>query len=105
MLTLIRQNATLKKNAAIISYKIIDDFLYFDDDERDLRFYMSTIIKAKVFKLAHNEMKHFDYAYTHKRFIKKLYIFNIITKLYEFIRHCFHCQLNQTPRHKLYNSL
>ena len=86
-------------------YKIIDDLLYFDDDKRDLRFYMSTILKAKVFKLTHNEIRYFDYAYTHKRLIEKLYIFNMTTKFHEFIRHCFHCQLNQTSRYKLYNFL
>ena len=105
MLTLTRQNAALKKNAAIMSYKIIDDLLYFDDDERDLRLYMSTAIKVEIFKLTHNEMKHLDYAHTHKRLIEKLYIYNITTKLYEFIRHCFYCQLNQISRHKSYDFL
>ena len=55
---------------------------------------MSTAIKVEVFKLTHNEMKHFDYAYTYKRLIKKLYIFNIITKFHEFIRYYSHYQLN-----------
>ena len=105
MLTLTRQNATLKKNAATMSYKLINDLFYFDDDKRDLRLCISTTIKIEIFKLTHDEIKHFNYAYTHKRFIEKLYIFNIITKLYNFIRHCFYYQLNQTPRHKSYNSL
>ena len=90
MLTLTRQNAALKKNATTILYKIIDDLFYFDDDKRDLRLYMSIIIKVEVFKLTHNKIRHFNYAYTHKRLIKKLYIFNIITKFYKFIRYCFH---------------
>ena len=105
MLTLTRQNATLKKNAAIILYKIIDDLLYFDDDEKNLRFYILMIMKAEVFKLIYNEIKHFNYARTYKRLIEKLYIFNMITKLYKFIRHCPHYQLNQIPRHKLYDFL
>ena len=75
-------------------YKIIDNLLYFDDDEWNLRLYVLIVIKVEVFKLAHNEIKYFDYAYTHKRLFKKLYIFNIITKFYEFIRHCFYYQLN-----------
>ena len=85
MLILTYQNATMKKNATIMLYKIIDDLFYFDDDERDLRLYMLIIIKTEIFKLTYNEMRYFDYAYTHKRLIKKLYIFNIIIKLYEFI--------------------
>ena len=74
-----------------MSYKLINDLLYFDDDERDLRFYVSTTIKVEVFKLTYDEMKHFNYARIHKRLIKKLYIFNMTTKLYEFIRHYPHC--------------
>ena len=66
---------------------------------------MSIIMKTEVFKLTHNEMRYLDYAYTHKRLIKKLYIFNIITKLYKFIRYCSHCQLNQISRYKLYKFL
>ena len=105
MLTLTRQNATLKKNAAIMLYKIIDDLFYFDDDKRGLRFYVLIVIKAEIFKLAHDEMGHFDYAYTHKRLIEKFYIYNITTKFHEFIRHCSHYQLNQISRYKLYDSL
>ena len=86
-------------------YKIIDDLLYFDDDKRDLRFYVLIIMKTEIFKLAYNEMRYLDYARTHKRLIEKLYIYNIITKLYKFIRHCFHCQLNQISRHESYDSL
>ena len=86
-------------------YKVIDDLFYFDDDKKGLRFCVSTIMKIEVFKLTHNEMRHFNYVYTHKRLIEELYIFNIKTKLYKFIRHCPYCQLNQTSRYKSYDSL
>ena len=36
MLIFTRKNVILKENATIISYKIIDNLLYFDDDKRDL---------------------------------------------------------------------
>ena len=62
-------------------------------------------MKVEVFKLAYDEIGHFDYVYTHKRFIEELYIFNMIMKLYKFIRYCFHCQLNQISRYKLYGFL
>ena len=88
-----------------MSYKIINDLLYFDDDKRGLRFYILIVIKVEIFKLAYDEMKHFDYARTHERLIEEFYIYNMTTKLYEFIRHCSHCQLNQISRYKLYNSL
>ena len=66
-------------------YKIINDLFYFDDDERDLRLYISIIIKVEIFKLTYDEMKHFNYVYIYKRLIEELYIFNMITKLYKFI--------------------
>ena len=77
-----------------MSYKIIDDLFYFDDDKRDLRLCVLTVMKVEIFKLAYDEMRHFDYAYTHKRLIEEFYIYNMITKLHEFIRHCFYYQLN-----------
>ena len=91
MLILTRQNAALKKNAATMPYKIIDDLFYFDDDKRDLRLCVLIVIKVEIFKLAHDEIRHFDYVYTHKRLIEEFYIYNIITKFYKFIRHCFYC--------------
>ena len=81
----------IKKNVINILYKIIDDLFYFDDDKRDLRFYVLIVIKVEVFKLTYNEIKYFDYARTYERLIEKFYIFNIITKFYKFIRYCFHC--------------
>ena len=72
-------------------YKVIDDLLYFDDDKKDLRLCVLTVIKVEVFKLIYDKIRYFDYAHIHKRLIKKLYIYNMITKLYEFIRYCFYC--------------
>ena len=50
-------------------------------------------------------MGHPGYARTHKKLTEGLYIFGMATKLHEFIRHCPHCQLNQTPRHRPCGSL
>lgn len=86
-------------------YKIVDDLLYFDDDERDLRLCILTAIETEVFKLTHDEIGYPDYTRTHERLTEGLYIFNITTKLHEFIRYCFYCQLNQISRYKLYNFL
>ena len=93
----------MKENVIIISYKIIDNLFYFDDDERNLRFCILIIIKVEIFKLIYDEIKHFDYARIYKRFIKKLYIFNITTKFYKFIRYYFHYQLNQISHYKSYD--
>ena len=90
MIRIITENQALEENTAKLLYRIINELLYFDDEKRDLRLYILIILKAKVFKLAHNEMKHSKYIRTYKRLINGLYIFSISTKLYKFIRHYSH---------------
>ena len=68
-------------------YKLVNELLYFDDDERDLRLYVSTAIEAKVFRLIYNKIEYLGYVYTYKKLTKELYIFNIAIKLYKFIRY------------------
>ena len=105
VLQVVRDNKALRENAAKLPYRVVNNLLYFDNDKRGLRLCISSSMKEEVFKLAHDEMSHPDYARTHERLISNLYIFEIASKLHEFIRHCPHCQLNQTSRYKLYESL
>ena len=104
-IAIIKANNRLGDNSVKLSYKLIENLLYFNDDEKNLRLYISSVMKTEIFKLAHDEMRHSRYARTHERLTQGLYIYNITIKLHEFIRHYPHCQLNQTPRHKLYGSL
>ena len=87
-------NETFKENVIKLSYRVINNLLYFDNNEKGLRFCISSIMKIKVFKFIYDEMGYFDYARTYKRFIKELYIFKMIIKLHKFIRYYSHCQLN-----------
>lgn len=91
---MMKKNEKLAKNAIKLSYKLINDLLYFDNDEKDFHLCISNFIKIKIFKLMYNEMNYSEYVYTHERFIKKLYIHNIIIKFYKFIRYYSHYQLN-----------
>ena len=94
------------KNAAKLPYQLINNLLYFENSERDMRLCIPTkTLKHEVFKLAHNEMRHPGYARTHEKLTRGIYIFNMSTKLHEYLRHCPHCQLHQTPRHSPYKSL
>ena len=68
-------------------YKLINGLLYFNNDEKSLRLYVLTVLEAKVFRLTYNKMGYLRYARTYKKLTKGLYIFNIATKLYKFIRH------------------
>ena len=105
IMKMVRDNDALEENRARLPYRIVDDLLYFDDDEKGLRLCIPTALEAHVFKLAHDEMGYPGYARTHEKLTEGLYIFGMATKLHEFIRHCPHCQLNQTPRHMPYGSL
>lgn len=103
----IKVNDELEDNAAKLPYQIINGLLYFNNPapERGLRLCLSTLIEAEVFKLAYDEMGYLGYARIHERLTGSIYIYNMITKLYEFLRYCPHCQLYQTPRHLSYGSL
>ena len=80
-------NEIFKENVIKLSYRIINNLLYFNNNEKDLRFYISSIMKIKVFKLTYDEIRHFNYARIYKQIIKKNYIFKMIIKLYKFIRY------------------
>ena len=85
-----RDNNTLEKNIVKLLYRLIDNLLYFDDNKRDLRLYISTSLKTKIFKLIHDKIRYLDYIKVYKRLTNKLYIFEIIIKLYKFIRYYSH---------------
>ena len=87
MLQIIRDNKALKKNAIKFSYHIVDKLLYFDNNEKKFRLYVSLVFKIEIFKLTYNKIKYLEYARTHERLIKELYIFDITIKLYKFIRY------------------
>ena len=64
---MIKVNIRIKENIAILSYRLIEDLLYFNNNERDLRLCISIAIKAEVFKLTHNKIGYLGYTYTYKR--------------------------------------
>ena len=84
-------NNKLKNNIVKLLYKLIDNLLYFNNNEKKLRLYIPFIMKTKIFKLAYDEMRYSNYARIYKRLIQKLYIYNIIIKLYKFIRYYLYC--------------
>ena len=87
MLQIIRDNKALKKNAIKLSYRIVDKLLYFNNNEKRLCLCVSLALKIEIFKLTYNKIRYLEYARTHERLTKELYIFDITTKLHEFIRH------------------
>ena len=86
MRQIIKDNDTLgKHNSTRLAYKIINDLIYFNDNEKGLRLYISSTIKVEVFKLTYNEIGHPSYIRTYKQLTSNLYIFELPDKLYKFI--------------------
>ena len=80
-----RDSDTLEENITKLSYYIVNNLLYFNNNKRDLRLYISSSIKEEIFKLIYNKISYLNYARTYKRLINNLYIFKITSKLYKFI--------------------
>ena len=57
------------ENAIKLFYKLIDNLLYFNNNERDLCLYIFTIIKIEMFKYIHDKIDYLEYMYVYKRLI------------------------------------
>ena len=92
IIIIVKANTELGDNAVRLLYKLINDLLYFDDVEIEMRLCVSIrALKHKVFKLAHDEMKYLEYARTHEKLTRDIYIYNMSIKLYKYLRHYSHC--------------
>lgn len=105
IMSTVKRNNELGENAAKLPYVLKDGLLYCKGELGALRLCIPSDLEKEVFKLAHDEMGHPGYARTHEKLTTGLFIYNMATKLHEYIRHCPHCQMNQTPRHRPYGSL
>jgi len=105
ILKMLNNNNTLGLNAAKLPYELKDGLVYYKDIEKGPRLCIPHSLHGEVFKLAHDEMKHSEYACTHERLTDALYIYDLFKNLHEYLQHCPQCQLNQTPCHKPYGAL
>ena len=83
-------NIELNNNFIKLLYKLINNLLYFNNNEKGFRLYISIIIKIEVFKFTYNKIDHFQYTRIYEKFIQGLYIYNIAIELYKFIRYYFY---------------
>jgi len=105
ILKMLNNNNTLGLNAVKLPYELKDGLVYYKDIEKGPCLCISHSLHDKVFKLAHDEMRHSEYAQTHKRLTDALYIYDLFKNLHKYLQHCLQCQLNQTPCHKPYEVL
>ena len=48
------------------------------------------LLKYEIFKLIYDEIRYLNYTRTYKKLIRNIYIFNILIKLYEYLRYYFY---------------
>jgi hypothetical protein len=83
----VKENKALGSNTTKLPYHVINKLLYFNNNEIGLRLYIPTLLEKEVFELAYNKIGYLGYTRTYKYLTKGLYIYNIVTKLYKFIRY------------------
>jgi len=105
ILKMLNNNNTLGLNAAKLPYKLKNRLVYYKDIEKGPCLCIPHSLHDKVFKLAHDKMRHSEYTWMHKRLTDTLYIYDLFKNLHEYLWHCSQCQLNQTPCHKPYEAL
>ena len=55
-----------------------------------MQLYILTVLKYDILKLTYNEIKYLEYTHTHEKLTRNVYIFNIFTKLYKYLRYYSH---------------
>ena len=84
-------NKELKKNIIKLLYLLIDNLFYFNNLKKEMRLYIFIkILKHKMFKLVYNKIRYFNYVRIYKKLTRNIYIFNILIKLYEYLRYCLY---------------
>ena len=87
-----KANIDLENNIVKLLYKLLNNLLYFDnlDVRREIRLYILIVLKYEIFKLAYNKIRYLEYTYIYKKLTYNIYIFNIFTKLYKYLRYYSH---------------
>ena len=111
MLTTKKKTSSIdeQKNFIIVRKKfnliLINDLLYYIDDVNlRKRLCILKFIKKKIFDFAHDENNYQKFQRIYDRVTTNYYMRHFIRKLKKYIFYCLDCQLNQTKKHKSYES-
>ena len=72
-------NVDLRDNTVKLLYKLLDNLLYFDNLKRDMRLYISTVLKYEIFKLTYNKIRYLEYTRIYEKLIYNVYIFSLFS--------------------------
>lgn len=89
-----------------IKFKHRNKLLYYinSNDKRE-KLCISITMKKKIFQMIYDSHHHVSFHQLYDRISRFLYVKHLSRWLKTYIVHCFKCNLNQTKRHKLYESL
>ncbi len=95
IITTVIKNTILGENITRLLYKFINNLLYFNNIEYKyrVRLYLPTALEYKVFQKIYNNIEYFNYTRIYKKLVNSIYIFNILTKLYKYLRYYPYYQL------------
>lgn len=62
-------------------------------------------MKKKIFQMTHDDHYHVNFHRLYDRISRSLYVKHLNRRLKTYIDHCSKCNLNQTKRHRFYESL
>ena len=89
-----------------IQFVLRENLIYYQNEYNDRkRLCIFKSLKQKIFELTHNKHNHKRFHHIYKRIVESYYFKHLIKRLKRYILHCSKCQLNQTKRHALYESL
>ena len=90
-----------EKNDLIFRF---DDYIIESHDYESNRLCISHSVIQEMLKVTHDD-SHFEYARCYDQIASSYYIRDLSRYLRDYLKHCSKCQIYQTRRHKLYDSL
>lgn len=89
-----------------LRFKLRDGLIYYTnfDDGRE-RLCIPNSLKKEIFELIHDRQHHGGFHRTYDRIVSSVYLRHLYRNLRTYIEHCPECELNQTKRHKPYESM
>jgi len=107
VLEILESNESLDpENRTMIPFEMRKGLMYTTaDEDHPRRPVIPKTLVQEVLEHAHDSLGHPGYARFHERVTSKFYLFGISGALRTYLKHCRHCQVNQTPRHAPYGAL
>ena len=89
-----------------LRFKLREDLIYYTNfNNKRERLYILNLLKKKIFKLIYDRQHYKDYYRTYDRISNSIYLRHLFKHLRIYVEYYSKCELNQTRRHKSYDSI